>query len=89
MSSEQYPELAAQYKEALEGGHEIEFEYNGFEYGIEKDENGISVWKFAKGAKNGERVLTASSVEELFEAKCFEGKNIFEIEDDVSNAIVF
>lgn len=89
MKSEKYPEVRAQYTEALLAGHEIEFSYKDYDYCIQPDDEGFSVWKVAKGGNSGPKIAEAKTVEDVFELNCFEGKTVLEIEDDVTDAIIF
>ena len=90
MNSEKYRELIDQYTEALIGYHEIEFKYNNHTYSLERDsETQYVIWQFEPGASSGIKIATASTPEELLELKCFNGKAVFEIEDDVTDSIIF
>jgi hypothetical protein len=90
MKTKDYSDLIAQYTEALVGYHEIEFKYNNHEYGMERESDGqYGVWEFEPGAATGTKIATVKTPEEIFTIKCFGGKTILEIDDDVTDAIVF
>lgn len=90
MNSEENQELIAQYTEALNSYHEIEFKYDGYQYSLERESEELcTVWRFDLGASTGIKIATAKTPEEIFKLKCFNGKDIFEIDDDVTDAIVF
>lgn len=90
MNSKENQELIEQYTEALTDYHEIEFKYNNHEYGMEREsEDSYVIWEFEPGASTGTKIATAKTPEEIFELKCFNGKTLLEIDDDVTNAIVF
>lgn len=90
MKTEGYDELIKQYTEALVGYHEIEFKYNNHEYGMEREtEDQYSIWEFEIGSDTGTKIATAKTPEDLFKLKCFDGKTILEIDDNVTDAIVF
>lgn len=90
MNPEESKELVAQYTEALTNYHEIEFKYNNHEYSLEREsEEQYVIWQFEPGANTGTKIATAKTPEEIFELKCFDGKTILEIDDSVTDAIVF
>lgn len=82
-----------EYLEALRGFHEIEFTYNGFSYCIEPQYNGSDGYNISKyhqsGDNKGETIASANSPEEIVELKCFDGKTLKEIVDNISNGIIF
>ena len=92
---------AKEYIEALNDNHEISFDYNDNHYHIEKFENdvscslnhdtktGISVWLFKDKGRNGTIVATVKKPEELLTIRCFDGKTILEIDDDITNGIIY
>ena len=81
-----------EYLEVLSYNGEIEFNYNGFFYHIEPDckkEDTYNIWKFANEYEGGgEMIATCSPAESILEEKVFEGKNILEIEDDMTDCIL-
>ena len=90
MNPEESKELVAQYTEALTDYREIEFKYNNHEYSLERESvEQYAVWQFEPGANTGTKVATTKTPEEIFELKCFDGKTILEIDDNVTDAIVF
>lgn len=90
MKADDYNDLIAQYTEALVGYHEIEFKYNGREYEIEREPDGLYIiWEFKPETTSGTKIATAKTPEEIFMVKCFGGKTILEIDDDVTDSIVF
>ncbi len=90
MKTEDYSDLIAQYTEALVNYHEIEFKYNGREYEMEREPDGqYSIWEFEPDATSGTKIATVKTPEEIFTIKCFGGKTILEIDDGVTDAIVF
>ena len=52
-------------------------------------EDQYSIWEFEIGADTVTKFATAKTPEDLFKLKCFDGKTILEIDDDVTDAIVF
>lgn len=89
MNDGKYKELIAQYIEAISGNHEIEFSYNGYDYCIQPDYAGkYEIWEY-QGDEGGKVIATFEKPEELFSLKCFDGKNILEIEEQVIDGIVF
>lgn len=90
MKTEDYSDLVAQYTEALVSYHEIEFKYDGHMYEMERESNGqYGIWKCDIDGTNGTKIATTKTPEEIFTIKCFGGKTILEIDDDVTDAIVF
>jgi hypothetical protein len=90
MNPKESKELVAQYTEALTDYHEIEFKYNNHEYSLEREsEEQYVIWQFEPGANTGTKIAAVKTPEEIFELKCFDGKTIIEIDDSVTDAIVF
>ena len=90
MNPKESKELVAQYTEALTSYHEIEFKYKNHEYSLEREfEEQYVVWQFELGAGTGTKIATVKTPEEIFELKCFDGKTILEIDNNVTDAIVF
>lgn len=90
-----------EYIEVLNDNHEISFDYDGNHYHIEKFEDdvscslnhdietGISIWMFKDKDNDGIVIGTAKTPEELLTIKCFDGKTILEIDDDITDGIIY
>ena len=78
-----------EYLETLSHNGEIEFNYNGFFYHIEPDykkEDTYNIWKFADEYEGGgEMIAVCSPAISILEEKAFDGKNILEIEGDMTD----
>ena len=90
MKTEDFSDLIAQYTEALVSYHEIEFKYNGHLYEMDRESDAqYSIWECDIDGTNGTKMATVKTPEEIFTIKCFGGKTILELDDDVTDAIVF
>ena len=89
-----------EFKTALKGSHEIEFIYNGKDFVIQPELRGVSVylviWQsgdhaacIAETTIDDKGHITDEDIDSLLVQKCFDGRSLLDVEQDIIVSMVY